>query len=57
MGEWNSETAAVGRATSSMAMVVRVSKRRVWKNTKPVDRLVEVALVDKSSSLLEGVKS
>jgi len=32
VGEWNSETAAVGRATSSMAMVVRVSKRRVWKN-------------------------
>ena len=57
MGEWNSETAAVGGATSSMAMVVRVSKRRVWKNTEPVDRLVEVALVDKSSSLLEGVKS
>jgi len=47
----------VGRATSSMAMVVRVSKRRVWKNTKPVDQLVEVALVDKSSYLLEGVKS
>ena len=36
---------------------MRVSKRRVWKNTEPVDRLVEVALVDKSSSLLEGVKS
>jgi len=57
VGEWNSETAAVGRATSSMAMVERVSKRRVWKNTEPIDQLVEVALVDKSSSLLEGVKS
>ena len=47
----------MGRATSSMAMVVRVSKRRVWKNTKPIDQLVEVALVEKSSSVLEGVKS
>jgi len=46
VGEWNSETAVVGRATSSMVMIVRVSERRVWKYTKPVDQLVEVALVD-----------